>query len=282
MSGLFGSSSSGGTQKTTTTQQPWAPAVPYLTSGLQRAESLYNSPGPQYFPGSTVSGFSPAQQQAQQLGIQRATNGNPIMGASQNYAQQSINGDFLNSGDQNGMVFQNIASKILPAVNSQFSMSGRYGSGLHADTLGRSLTEAYAPIAMDNYQRERGMQQDMAQFAPTYAANDYQDLGMLNSIGQEQQGQAQSELQDAVNRWSYNQDLPYNKLQQYMGLITGTSGQGGTTTSQMPYSQPSMLQTLLGGGLAAAGTAGQLGWRPFGTGTIGGTGGMGLMASGLY
>jgi hypothetical protein len=239
------------TQTTTSNTQPWKEQQPYLQAGFQRAESLYNSPGPSYFPQSTVQGFSPAQQQAQQMGINRATQGNPIMGASSDYARKSINGDYLNSGDQNGMVFQNIQSKIMPAVNSQFSMSGRYGSGLHGDTLTRALTESYAPIAMDNYQRERGMQQDMAQYAPQYAANDYQDIAALDAVGGQQQQLAQRERDDAVNRYMYNQDLPANKLQQYMGMIGGAYG--GQTTSQQPYTQPGLLSTLGGLGLGAAG-----------------------------
>ena len=250
------------TQTTTSNTQPWAAQQPFLKSGFQRAESLYKSPGPSYAPFSTVQGFSPAQQQAQQMGINRATQGNPIMGASQDYARQAIGGDFLNSGDENGMVFQNIMQKIMPAVNSQFSAAGRTGSNLHGDTLTRAMTEAYAPIAMDNYQRERGMQQDMAQYAPTYAQDDYMDIAALDSIGSQQQGLAQRERDDAVNRYSYNQDLPFNKLAQYMGMIGGSYG--GQTTSSQPYTQPGLFSTLLGGGLAGAGLAGGLGWRPFG------------------
>lgn len=238
-------------QTVKTNSAPWKEQEPYLKSALQRAESLYNSPGPQFFPGSTVAGFSPTQQQAQQLGIQRATGGNQTMGASEDYARRAIGGDFLNSGDQNGMVFQNIQSKIMPAVNSQFSSAGRYGSGLHADTATRAMTEAYAPIAMDNFQRERQMQQDMAQYAPQYAADDWQNIAAMDAIGGQQQQLAQSELDDAVARWSYNADLPYNKLAQYVGLIGGNWG--GQTTSQQPYNQPSLLSQLGGLGMMGAG-----------------------------
>jgi len=239
------------TQTVKTNSAPWKPQQPYLEQGLKRAESLYMSPGPQFFPGSTVAGFSPNQTQAQQRGVARSLSGNPVMGASSDYARRSIAGDFLNSGDQNGMVFQNIASKIMPAVNSQFSSSGRYGSGLHGDTLGRSLTEAYAPIAMDNFQRERGMQEDMARYAPQYAANDYLDIAAQDAIGGQQQQLGQAELDDAVQRWSYNQDMPFNKLSQYVGLIGGNWG--GQTTSQQPYTKPGMLSTLGGLGMMGAG-----------------------------
>lgn len=255
------------TQTTTANTEPWSVQKPYLQKGFQGAEALLNSPGPSYAPFSTVQGFSPVQQQAQQMGINRATQGNPLMGASSAYAQKSINGDFLNSGDENGMVFQNVMQKIMPSLKSQFMTSGRSPSGtgdsqLYADTATRAMTEAYAPIAMDNYQRERGMQQDMAQYAPQYAANDYMDIAALDSIGSQQQQLAQRERDDATNRYMYNQDLPYNKLAQYMGLIGGSYG--GQTTSQQPYTQPGLLSTLLGGGLAGAGLAGGLGWRPFG------------------
>ena len=56
------------TQTVKTNSAPWEPQQSYLKKGLERAESLYNSPGPQYFPGSTVAGFSPTQTQAQNLG----------------------------------------------------------------------------------------------------------------------------------------------------------------------------------------------------------------------
>ena len=58
-------------------------------------------------------------------------------------------------------------------------------------------------------------------------------------------------MDDAVNRWSYNQDLPYNKLAQYVGLIGGNWG--GQTTSQQPYTKPGMLSTLGGLGMMGAG-----------------------------
>jgi hypothetical protein len=250
------------TQTTKSSSEPWSKQIPFLEGGMNEAAKLYNSSGPTYAPFSTVQGFSPAQQQAQQMGMNRAQQGNPVMGASANYAQKSINGDFLNTGDQNGMIFQNMQSRIQPAIASQFSGSGRYGSQLHGDTFTRAMTEAYAPVMQQNYQQERGRQQDMAQYAPQYAADDYMNIAAMDAIGTQQQGLAQRERDDAVARYSYDQDKPYNKLAQYMGLIGGNYG--GQTTSQQPYTQPGLFSSLLGGGLAGAGMAGNLGWRPFG------------------
>ncbi len=181
---------SSGSDKTTTKQvaEPWAPQAPYLKYGMDEATRLYQMAGPQYYPGSTVAGFSPTQQQAQQLGTQRALNGSQTMqnaeGFSNNvlgggfggdagakgfanasmygafggdagargYVNDVMGGKYLNSDPYSDQVFQNIQQQVTPAVNSQFMGSGRYGSNLHADTQTRALTEAYAPYASQQYQ----------------------------------------------------------------------------------------------------------------------------------
>ena len=246
----------------TSTSEPWKEQIPYLEKGFESAEDLWKAPGPEFFPGSTVAGFSPEQQQAHMLGSQRALAGNATMDAAEGYGQDVLGGNYLNSDPYQDSVFQNIQSHVMPSVNSQFMQSGRYGSDLHGDTMTRAMTEAYAPWASQNYQQGLDRMDNMAQFAPTFAEQDYRDIGALDQIGGQKQQLAQAETNDAVQRHSYYEDLPYNKLNQYMGLVGGNWG--GTTTSQQPYYQPSPIGQIFGGLLGAAGTAGGLGWRPFG------------------
>ena len=250
------------TATSTTMSEPPEFQKPFLEKGFGAAEQLWKSQGPSFYPGSTVAGFSPEQQQAQTLGAQRALGGNATMDAAEGYGQDVLNGDYLNSNPYQDQVFQNIQSKVMPSVNSQFMSAGRYGSDLHGDTMTRALTEAYAPYASQQYGQGLDRMDNMAQFAPQFAEQDYRDIGALDQVGAQKQGLAQAETDDAVNRYSYMQDLPYNKLNQYMGLIGGNWG--GTTTSQQPYYQPSIFGQVAGGLLGAAGTAGGLGWRPFG------------------
>ena len=255
----------GGSTKTATstnTSEPWAAQAPFLKGMFGDAKNLYNAPGPTYYPGSTVASFAPETQQAQQLGTQRALNGNPTMQAAEGYGQDVLAGNYLNSNPYQDQVFQNIQSHVMPSVNSQFSAAGRYGSDLHGDTMTRALTEAYSPYASQQYQQGLDRMDNAMQFAPEFAANDYRDIGALDLIGGQKQQLAQKETDDAVNRYSYYQDLPYNKLNQFAGLIGGNWG--GTTTSQQPYYQPSLFSQVAGGLLGAAGTAGGLGWKPFG------------------
>ena len=238
----------------TTNTQPWAEQKPYILDVMGQAKSLYNKPGPSYFPGSTVAGFSPEQNAAFAGGTQRAINGNAGMGFAEGYNNDVLQGRYLNSDPYQDDVFKNVEQKVMPSINSQFSGSGRYGSQLNSDAAARGLTEAYAPIASQNYQYGLGQMDAAANRAPMYAANDYTDINALAQIGQQKQTLAQNELGDAVNRFNYYQDLPANKLQQYAGLVG--SSYGGNTTTSTPYQQPSVWAQLGGAALGLGGLFG--------------------------
>ena len=245
---------SSGNSKTTTSQEsaPWKFQQPYLKYGMDEAARLYQTQGPKYYEGSTVAGFSPEQQQAFGLGTQRALTGNASMKQAEGLNQDFMSGKYLNSDPYSDQVFQNIQQKVSPAVNSQFMGSGRYGSDLHADTQTRALTEAYAPYASQQYQQGLDRMQGAMGMAPTFAANDYTDLGALEAIGQQRQGLGQSELNDAVARWDYYNQLPYNKLGQFLNNIGGNYG--GTVVGNTKTPNPSMWSQIGGAGLGLLGS----------------------------
>ena len=243
--------SSGGTQKTTQTSSPWDKQIPFLKYGFDEAARLYQKPGPEYYPGSTVAGFSPEQNQAFGLGTQRALGGSQDINAARGYTNDVLGGKYLNSDPYKDQVFQNVQQKVMPSVNSQFMGSGRYGSDMHADTQTRALTEAYAPYASQQYQQGLDRMNWAAGMAPTWAANDWNDIAALESIGQQKQQLGQSELNDAVNRWQYYSQLPYDKLGQFLNSIGGNYG--GTVVGKMPSNQPSGWQQAAGAGLGLLG-----------------------------
>ena len=236
----------------TNVSEPWEEQIPYLTRGFEAASNLWGQGGPSYFPGSTVAGFSPDQLTAQNMIRQRATAGNPLLGESQDYISGVLNGDEMNN-PYSDAVFNNIKSKVMPALNSGAMMAGRFGSNAADDTMTRALTEAYAPYASDLYKFGQGQRMDAARYAPDLAFKDYMDAGALDVIGGQQQQLGQRELGDAMSRWDYYQQLPYNKLSDYMGLISGAYG--GTSTTSSPYEVPNTWGTVLGAGSTILGTA---------------------------
>ncbi len=246
--------SSNDTQKTTSNQvsEPWKEQIPFLKYGMNEAARLYQQQGPQYYPGSTVAPFSAEQNQAFGLGTQRALGGNQSMRMAEGFGQDVMSGKYLNN-PYNDQVFDNIKSQVMPAVNANFMGSGRYGSGLHGDTMTRALTESYAPFASQNWNMGLDRMGQAANMAPIFAANDYTDLAALESIGQQKQQLGQSELNDAAARWDYYQQLPYNKLGQYLNNIGGNYGGTVVGTTRTPTNQPSMFQQAAGAGLGLLG-----------------------------
>lgn len=83
----------------TTTTKPWKEAQPFILQGYQEAQKLYESGGPQFFPGQTYISPSEATTQALNLAEQRALAGSQLlrqaqasagtlMGATNPYAAQ--------------------------------------------------------------------------------------------------------------------------------------------------------------------------------------------------
>lgn len=242
---------SSNSSKSSSTSGPPAYLQPYLQGAAAQAQNLYNQPGPNYFPNSTVANQSPTTQAAISGTVNRATNGSPLNQASSGYLQDTLNGKYLNAGNPNdGALWNSVQANVLPAVDAQFSLLGRYGSGQQANAAATGLTNAYAPYAFSNYQSERANQQQAAQLAPTQANQDYVDLGQLAQAGQTQDTYAQQQLNDQINRWDYNQNLPENKLNTFLGQLTGNNyGQISTTKQAVPQPSTGSDITSLAGGL---------------------------------
>lgn len=228
--------SGGQTSTTTSNSSPWSGQQPYLQAGFSQALSNLNGSNPSYYPGQTVANQSPATQAYQSGTIARATNGSPLNQAAGQYATQAMQGGGMNP------IFQNVASQVLPAVSSQFSLAGRYGSPDQAGTTATALTNAYSPYALQNAQFG-------AQLAPQIANQDYQDLGQLQQAGAQQDAYGQNLVNADINKYNFQQNLPANKLAQYMSLVAGGNfGTQGTSTTTQPSGGPlGALGGLLGG-----------------------------------
>jgi hypothetical protein len=84
---------------------------------------------------------------------------------------------------------------------------------------------------------------------------------LYSQVGGQQQTQNQAQLSDLVNRYNYNQNAPYQQLQQYAGLLGGIPGQGGTSVQTSTPAQ-GQGNPLMGGLGAGAGFL--LGGGPYG------------------
>jgi len=124
-------------------------------------------------------------------------------------------------------------------IQSNAASAGRYGSnamgqqvGQAQDVFGRNLAETAGQLAYQSAEAERGRQMQAVANAPAYAQADYQDIQKLLTAGQGQEQYQQKALQDAINRYNYEQTLPQQKLQQFTNLFTSAPGGGTSTTTQ--------------------------------------------------
>ena len=90
-------------------------------------------------------------------------------------------------------------------------------------------------------------------------------MQQLAQVGSAREQQAQSELEDAINRYNFEQNIDAQKLNNYMAL--GGGGTTGTQTSQPVFRNP--LASGLGGALSGAQLGGMAGFNPM-YGAIGG------------
>ena len=303
-------SSKPATQTTTQTvkSSPWGPQQPYLKEVFGEAQNNYNNPM-QYFPGSTVSSFSPESSIAMNLASNRALTGSPLVQGAQNYNQDVVGGNYLQSNPAFGYLqntasggmlnnnpyvdamFDQASSRALGAVSSQFGAAGRYGSGNHMAALGDQMNNLATNIYGQNYAnertnqlnaanslgsmygQERGLQQQAMGAAPGLADQDYKDIGALASVGQAREGQQQKLINDQIMRQEFGQMEPWQRLALYNSFIQGNYG--GTSTGTATGTQQSASNPLLSGlGGAASGASMGMSFGPIGAGIGGLAGGL--------
>ena len=221
------------------------PAIkPYVTYGLEEAKRQYEAPGAAFFPGQTYVSPSEATSQALQAAQQRAMSGSPIQQAAQQEYLSTVQGRGVNPFLEGALSGANrraeeAYTRGVQGIQSNAASAGRYGSnamgqqvGQAQDIFGRNLAENAGQLAYQSAEAERGRQMAAVTGAPAYAQADYMDIQKLLTAGQGEESYQQKQLQDAINRYNYEQTLPQQKLQQFTNLFTSVPSGGTSTTTQ--------------------------------------------------
>lgn len=236
----------GGGGTNTVTRTELDPTMrPYVAYGLSEAQRLYATPDiPSYYPGQTYVAPSQQTQSALQAAQARATQGNPLVPAAQQTALGTVQGQYLGGNPFFQGAFQGAATaaqqQYFDAMNqvaSNASRAGRYGSGAMGQLQDRAtgqfataLTNTAGNLAYQNYEAERARQQAMIGAAPQLAQADYADINQLLQTGQVAEGYQEAAMADAINRYNFAQQAPYNKLQSFLSAAYGAPTGMQTTT----------------------------------------------------
>jgi len=278
--------------------------LPYITTGLERAKTLFlGGEQPSMYPGQTY--VSPSQETMTALDEQQriAQQQNPALQVGQNAYMQSYGGlantaagGFLQGNPyQQQMItaatrplMQQYSDQVLPGIASLYSKSGRYGSGAMQNALGqateqygRALGDVSANIVGTQYDQERARQQqammgltNIAQAAPGIYGQQYLPSQQLAQIGAQREAIAAQPLSEAMQRYSFGQQLPYQQLSGYLSSVYGSPTASYGSTSQNMSSNPTVgaIGGALGGGLLGSSIGSAFGFPNLGAG-IGALGG---------
>lgn len=268
----MGQSSQSGNQVTKT--EPPSYQLPYLQEGLGYARGLFAEGGPEQYGGNTVVPFAPQTEQALNGIQQRATNGSPLTQAGQGYAQDTLDGKYLDQGNPYlDATFNKAAQATQASLEGQYAGTGRNVAASlpqRTDMLTGLATQIYGGA----YDAERNRQQGVLPYVNPLAESDYRDLSALQGVGAQVEDLSGRYMQDNARRWDTEQNRPGAALDSYLQRIGGNMG----TTQSTPIYR-NKTAGAVGGAMAGAQLGSQIypGWGTaigaVGGGLLGGYGG---------
>jgi len=257
--------SKGGGGTETTTTEPWSGIQPYLKDIYSEAAGQYETYRPQFFTGQTQAGFTPDQLTAQAGVRDFALQGapqimNPALGAYQ-YGTGSSILDVANNPYVQGMArgaAQDAFAQLDPAlagIRQGAVQSGGYGGsrqgiaeGLAIGGAADAATRAAADIYGQAYGQGLGHQLGTLGQTGSLLGAGFMPYEALSASGSEQQAREQALIEDAKAKWEFEQNLPYNALNQYMSTLSGTGGLlggAGVTTAPGQSAASQGMQTAM-------------------------------------
>ena len=254
-------SGGGGTQVTRV--EPSTLQGPRLADIYQRASEL---PVQQFFPGTTFARPSEETQLAQELQRQAALGQQTALSGSLFPAFQSalmspterFNDPLLQRSLEAGLrPFEEGASRLLTQARRDAFGAGQGGGDrralLESQVIGDYLTKA-GDVAANFYGNIYGdtlrSQAATLGLAPSIMSTFLQPAATIADIGRQREAVSQKGIDEAIRRFTFEQEAPERQLQTYSNLVTGAGLLPGTTTTTGPG-------TTGPGGLAgAAGAAG--------------------------
>jgi len=235
----------GGTQ--VTRSEPPAYQLPYLTEGLEYARGLFAEGPPEQYQGNTVVPFASQTEDALAMQEARARGGSPVTRAAQGYVTDSLSGAHIGGNPWLDATFDRAARQSRGVLESEFARAGR-DIGAAAPARADMLTDLATTIYGGAYDADRNRQQQSLAFASPLAEQDYRDIAALRGVGGEVEAQTGQIIDDAVRRHDYEQQVPGQWLDQYLGRVSGNMGQ--TSTTQLPPQHVNRGAGAAGGALA--------------------------------
>lgn len=285
--------SDGGGGSQTQETIPWENQRYELANVFAGARNLYNDPNAlMQYPGQTLAPFTQPQLASQQYLQDYASSVQPMIGAGQQTAGFLAGGGAMDVASNpyvtgvadvmTGQISDRLMRDVLPSIRSQYRPGQAFGGSRENLAVGRAVegaTEEMGDALRQLYGGAygQGLQAtgQALQQLPQMAQLGAYPAQLLEDVGAQQRAYEQARIDDAVRRFQYETERPYEQLRRYAQTVGGQ--QYGTETT-LPGQRSNPFAGALGG--AASGAAIGSAVPVLGTGlgaAIGG--GLGLLGS---
>lgn len=249
----MGSKKSTTTSNSTSQNTAWAPAQPYLQSGVQGLGDWMTGAGAQSYQGPRVADLSDTTRGG--LDMLKASAG---ANTAKNYYDDTLSGKWLDQGNPYMERLQDATrAAVMPGINSMFSANGLVGSTAHQGVMARELGRAMADPLFRAYEAERGRMDNAAGQLPQVdqiiSGNYLQAGNILDQYSQNlinaQQAQFEADRMAPVR--GITEAMPMlNQLGSQYGTQTSNGKQ--TTKESTPWAQQALGGAMMAGSLLSA------------------------------
>ena len=251
-----------GSQTQTSKSEPWEEQSPYLKDIFQQAQNLTPQ---QFYTGQTYADPTDLQIRAEQLGQQQALGGQSDIANALVPGFTSLMADpsarFADPMFQQALTaglrpIQQGMEKGLQQARRGATSAGQLGGsrqGILEANVMRDYLNSSSDVAAKMYGNVYGdalkSQAVAMQNVPTIMSGLQAPAQTLQGIGGLQQARAQMPIDEAMNRFNFNQNANLANLQNYSNIIG--SPIAGTQTVTQPGAESNLLMGLLGAGAGA-------------------------------
>lgn len=256
-------SRTGGTTTSVSSTKPPEFQMPFLQQSFDEAQRLYEAPGPGFFPGSTVAGFTPAEKEGQQSLMEFARTFQDKLGPVQGAFDWALT-DARNVGENpyaaaavEGAarpMWQGLTEQALPAIRAGAGAGGTMGSSRQAlaeaqaiERTSRAVGDMSSNMYSDMYGQGLNTMLSALGMAPTITGLGAVPGTTMAGVGAQEREMEQARLNEDVARHQYEQNLPFVKLAEFANMIRGPfGGQGESTVTEPELGLP---EAIFGGGM---------------------------------
>jgi len=252
------------TQKTENAPPAWS--KPLFEKSATEAMKTYDSGmGGNVYQGQTVADLGKTTQSGIS-GINTTVSGLPNQSAASNYLTDYASGKYLQEG--NPYYKERLNNEINDSnslIQSQFSGSGRFGSGANTGVLAKNTNNMLLSGLENDYNRQQANQFNAVNQIDNSNSQLYQNQLAGNQAmigaGQLQDKNAQDKLTADFQKWTANDMQPWTRLGLLQSAAAGSAGNYGTSSQTTPGNPMQGIGAL--GSLLTKGATGGVGGGGF-------------------